>query len=363
MEHARYMNLAIEMAKQTPGQTAPNPKVGAVVVKNGEIVGLGAHLKAGEGHAEVHALQMAGDNAKGATMYVTLEPCSHHGKTPPCADLVIERGIQTIYIATTDPNPLVAGRGIKRLKQAGLDVNVGLNEQSAVALNPIFNHFMRTNLPFVTLKSASSMDGKIATKTGHSKWITGPEARLDVHRYRHEHDAILVGIDTIIKDDPSLTTRLPSGGKNPIRLVMDTHLRIPKQSKVLNDRESPTWIITGNQVSGTEIQAFQNDHVRILKMPEEKISIHALLERLAQERITSIFIEGGGTIHASFIKEKAFQQIVTYLAPMLIGGQSSPSLIGGEGIERISDAMELEMISYEKIGKDLKIVSIPKGRS
>ncbi len=363
MEHARYMNLAIEMAKQTTGQTAPNPKVGAVVVKNGEIVGLGAHLKAGEGHAEVHALQMAGDKAKGATMYVTLEPCSHHGKTPPCADLVIEQGIQTIYIATTDPNPLVAGRGIERLKEAGLDVHVGLNEQSAVALNTIFNHFMRTNLPFVTLKSASSMDGKIATKTGHSKWITGPEARLDVHRYRHEHDAILVGIDTIIKDDPSLTTRLPSGGKNPIRLVMDTHLRIPKQSKVLNDREAPTWIITGSQVSGTGIQALQNDHVRILKMPEEKINIHALLERLVQERITSILVEGGGTVHASFIKEKAFQQIVTYLAPILIGGHSSPSIIGGEGIERVSDAMELEMVSYEKIGKDLKIVSIPKGRS
>ncbi|WP_408006588.1 bifunctional diaminohydroxyphosphoribosylaminopyrimidine deaminase/5-amino-6-(5-phosphoribosylamino)uracil reductase RibD [Pseudalkalibacillus sp. A8] len=363
MEHARYMNLAIEMAKQTPGQTAPNPKVGAVVVKNGEIVGLGAHLKAGEAHAEVHALQMAGDKANGATMYVTLEPCSHHGKTPPCADLVIERGIQTIYVATTDPNPLVAGRGVQRLKEAGLDVHVGLNEQNAIELNPIFNHFMTTNRPFVTLKSASSMDGKIATKTGHSKWITGPEARLDVHLYRHEHDAILVGINTIIKDDPSLTTRLPSGGKNPIRLVLDTHLRIPKHCKILNDQEAPTWIITGNQVSETDIETLQNDHVRILKMDESKINIHALLDRLTQERITSLFVEGGGTVHASFIKEKAFQQIVTYLAPMLVGGQSSPSIIGGEGIERITDAMDLEMISYEKIGKDLKIVSIPKERS
>ncbi|WP_261129215.1 bifunctional diaminohydroxyphosphoribosylaminopyrimidine deaminase/5-amino-6-(5-phosphoribosylamino)uracil reductase RibD [Bacillus sp. Marseille-Q3570] len=363
MEHASYMNLAIEMAKHTAGQTAPNPRVGAVVVNKGEMVGLGAHLKAGEGHAEVHALQMAGDKAKGATMYVTLEPCSHHGKTPPCADLVIERGIKTIYIATTDPNPLVAGRGIQRLRDAGLEVHVGLNEKHAIELNPFFNHYMTTNLPFVTLKSASSIDGKIATKTGHSKWITGAEARLDVHRYRHEHDAILVGVNTIIKDDPSLTTRLPSGGKNPIRIILDTHLRIPAQSKVLNDRKAQTWVVTGSQVSETEIQSMQNDNIRILKMNEEKITILAVLERLSEEKITSLFVEGGGTVHASFINEKAFQQVVTYLAPMLIGGAASPSIIGGEGIERISDAMELEMVSYEKIGKDLKIVSIPKERS
>lgn len=360
MEQERYMKLAIDMAAHTSGQTSPNPKVGAVVVRDGEIVGIGAHLKAGEGHAEVHALNMAGSKAEGATMFVTLEPCSHLGKTPPCADLVIDRGVRTIYIATLDPNPLVAGRGAERLRQAGIEVHVGLMDNDAIGLNPFFNHFMKTHLPYVTLKSASSLDGKTAANSGDSKWITGKAARLDVHRYRHEHDAILVGVNTIIKDDPMLTTRLPLGGKNPIRIILDTHLRIPKDANVLNDQEAPTMIITGSDAPQERIELLQNDKVRIIQLDADRIEIRPMLAQLGVEGITSVFVEGGSTVHASFIKERCFQQLITYIAPKLIGGKDSPSVIGGEGIHSMDEAIQLQTLSFEKMGDDLKIVSMLK---
>jgi diaminohydroxyphosphoribosylaminopyrimidine deaminase/5-amino-6-(5-phosphoribosylamino)uracil reductase len=360
MDHQQYMKLAIDMASRTKGQTSPNPSVGAVVVKDGRIVGMGAHLKAGEGHAEVHALRMAGDRAEGATMYVTLEPCSHHGKTPPCADLVVTRGIKTIYIATLDPNPLVAGRGMERLKKAGLDVHQGLMEEEAIGLNPYFNHFMKTGRPYVTLKFASSLDGKIATKTGDSKWITSDEARNDAHRYRHEHDAILVGVNTVIADNPSLTTRLPGGGKNPIRIVLDSNLRIPLESKLLNDHAADTWIVTTRHAEEETVQAIECKGVRIIRLDDGKISIKRLLEHLADEEILSVFVEGGSTVHASFLKERCVQQVVSYIAPSLIGGFDAPSSIGGSGIEFVDDAFVMEFQSVQKVGEDLKIISVPK---
>jgi diaminohydroxyphosphoribosylaminopyrimidine deaminase/5-amino-6-(5-phosphoribosylamino)uracil reductase len=230
MNDIYYMNLALNLAKGTLGQTSPNPVVGAVLVKENQIVGMGAHLKAGEAHAEVHAIQMAGIKAKGATLYVTLEPCSHFGKTPPCSDLVIRTGIKKVFVATTDPNPQVAGTGIERIRKAGIEVHLGLLQEEARELNKVFFYNIRTGLPFVTLKSAISLDGKTATVTGESKWITGEEARNDVHQYRHQHDAILVGVNTLIKDNPTLTTRLASGGKNPVRIILDTHLRTPKDA-------------------------------------------------------------------------------------------------------------------------------------
>ncbi len=357
MVQEQYMQLAIDMAKQTAGQTSPNPKVGAVVVREGEIVGLGAHLKAGEGHAEVHALSMAGSKAEGATMFVTLEPCSHYGKTPPCADLVIERGIKRIYIATLDSNPIVAGRGVERLKAAGIEVHVGLLEEKAVALNPFFNHFMKTKLPYVTLKTASSLDGKTASNSGDSKWITGEEARFDVHRHRHEHDAILVGVNTVIQDDPLLTTRLPLGGKNPIRVILDTNLRIPEKAKLLHDQEAEKLIITGCNAPKDRISELESESVRVIQLEVPSIDISSLLERLGSEGITSIFVEGGATVHASFIQSRCFQQMITYIAPKLIGGTKNPTVLSGEGIETMRDAVELQTISVEHVGNDLKIVS------
>jgi diaminohydroxyphosphoribosylaminopyrimidine deaminase / 5-amino-6-(5-phosphoribosylamino)uracil reductase len=354
-----YMRFAIELAKAGIGQTSPNPVVGAVVVKNGEIVGFGAHLKAGEPHAEVHALRMAGEKAKDATVYVTLEPCSHYGKTPPCADLLIEKEVKRVVVATTDPNPLVAGKGIAKLRQAGIEVDVGVLKQEADELNQVFFHYIATKTPFVTLKYASSLDGKIATKTGESKWITSKEARLDSHRYRAVHDAILVGVNTVIADDPSLTVRLSERRKNPVRIILDTHLRTPLNAKIINDGEAETWIVVGSEVKEAKIAEYAHKHAQILKMSEPKIQIRDLLNILGEKQITSLFVEGGAEVHGSFIEAKAVNQVVAYVAPKIIGGKAAPSPIGGSGFAQMADVMNLKIKSVETIGPDLKIVALP----
>ncbi len=354
------MKLAIELAKTTQGQTSPNPVVGAVVVKDGAIVGMGAHLKAGEAHAEVHALGMAGERATGATLYVTLEPCAHYGKTPPCAHLVVEKEVKRVVIASTDPNPLVAGKGIAIMKEAGVEVVVGVLEQEATALNQSFFHFIDTKLPFVTLKTATSLDGKTATYTGESKWITSEQARLDVHELRHQHDAILVGVNTVNIDNPSLTTRLPNGGKNPIRVILDTHLRIDEKSTILHDGQAPTWIIVGQPAQSKKIEAITNEFVRIIKLPTKQLLLKDVLHALGERGITSLFVEGGSTIHGAFLKEKLFNQVITYIAPKLIGGREAPTSFGGKGIASMNDIVNVEIKSVEQLGQDLKIVAVPK---
>ncbi|WP_458412043.1 bifunctional diaminohydroxyphosphoribosylaminopyrimidine deaminase/5-amino-6-(5-phosphoribosylamino)uracil reductase RibD [Schinkia sp. CFF1] len=352
-----YMRLAIELASKTSGQTSPNPVVGAVVVKNNQIVGMGAHLKAGEAHAEVHAIKMAGEKAKGATVYVTLEPCSHHGRTPPCADLLINSQVARVVIASTDPNPLVAGRGIEKLQNAGIEVEVGILNEEATKLNEVFFHYIATKMPYVTLKSATSLDGKIATVAGESKWITSEAARLDVHQYRHRHDGILVGVNTVIKDDPSLTTRLPLGGKNPIRIILDTHARTPLTATIVNDECAPTWIVVGKNASDDKVSALEAKNVEVIKMPTETIKIRSVLKVLGEKGITSLFVEGGSQINGSFVTAKAINQVITYIAPKMIGGALAPTSIGGEGFEKISDVLELQIKSVETIGPDIKIVS------
>ena len=359
MKDTDYMSLAIELAKQTKGQTSPNPVVGAVVVKDNAVVGLGAHLKAGEPHAEVHAIRMAGDKAKNATIYVTLEPCSHHGRTPPCSNLIIESKIKRVVIASVDPNPLVAGSGIKRLQDAGIKVEVGLLRKQADELNEVFFHYISTKRPYITIKSATSLDGKIATSTGESKWITGEEARNDVHQYRHEHDAILVGVNTVIKDNPSLTTRLPSGGKNPIRIILDSRLRTPVDAKVVNDGLAETWIITAQSPSREKLEPFLNkEHVKVIPMGQDTIKIPDLLNYLGSQEITSLFVEGGSTVNGSFVQSKCVNQVIMYIAPKIIGGAIAPTAIGGEGFEKITECMSLTIKSVENIGDDLKIVAV-----
>jgi diaminohydroxyphosphoribosylaminopyrimidine deaminase / 5-amino-6-(5-phosphoribosylamino)uracil reductase len=354
-----FMKLAIELAKSAKGQTNPNPIVGAVVVKDGQIVGMGAHLKAGEPHAEVHAIRMAGEKAKGSTVYVTLEPCSHYGKTPPCADLLIDRKVKRVVIATMDPNPLVAGKGIKKLKDAGIQVDVGLLKEEADKLNEVFYHYIQTKTPYVTIKSAASLDGKTATVTGDSKWITSEAARMDVHKYRHQHDAILVGVNTIIADNPHLTTRLPSGGKNPVRIILDTNLRTPLEANIVTDGEAPTWIITGSHVPEDRFQPYLKKHVKIIKMEEEKIRIPSLMKLLGENGISSLFVEGGSEVISSFINVGAVNQIITYIAPKIIGGREAPTVVGGKGFEKMADVLQLNIQSVEQIGEDIKIVSIP----
>jgi diaminohydroxyphosphoribosylaminopyrimidine deaminase / 5-amino-6-(5-phosphoribosylamino)uracil reductase len=355
-----YMDLAINVARAGVGQTSPNPVVGAVVVNDHRVVGIGAHLKAGEPHAEVHAIRMAGDKAINSTIYVTLEPCSHYGKTPPCAELLINSKVKRVVIATTDPNPLVAGKGIKLLKDAGIDVEVGVRKEEADALNKVFYHTMSANLPFVTLKAAISLDGKIATVTGESKWITGEAARLDVHKLRHQHDAILVGVGTVIADNPSLTTRLPNGGKNPIRVILDTHLRTPVDAKVVTDGEAETVIIVNNQVNGEKKELYRGKGVTILSLETEKLIIHEVLTLLRNHGITSVFVEGGSQVNGSFVKEKAVNQVITYIAPKIIGGNKAPSSIGGSGFEQMSEVLQLSIESVEQLGEDIKVIAIPK---
>lgn len=359
MNDQDYMALAISLAKATTGQTAPNPHVGAVMVKDTQIVGIGAHLKAGEPHAEVHAIRMAGEKAKGATLYVTLEPCSHFGKTPPCSNLVIESGIKKVFVASTDPNPLVAGSGIRRMLDAGIKVEVGLMNEEAAELNKVFFHYINTGLPYVTLKTAISLDGKIATVTGESQWITSEESRKDVHQYRHTHDAILVGVNTIIKDNPSLTTRLETGGKNPIRVILDTTLRTPLESRVVNDHLAETIIVTGAEVGQNMVKKFTDSGIDILTLESSRIEVSEMLKKLGERGISSVFVEGGAEVHGSFLKDKAFQQVITYIAPKLIGGKTAPASFGGEGIASLDDTVPLKIKDVSRIGQDIRVIAEP----
>ncbi|EEK77325.1 RibD (Riboflavin-specific deaminase) [Bacillus cereus R309803] len=357
MTDQEYMRIALQLAEGTSGQTSPNPMVGAVVVKDGNIVGMGAHLRAGEEHAEVHALHMAGEKAKGATVYVTLEPCSHFGKTPPCCELLIKKGVQRVVIATLDCNPLVSGNGKRRLEEAGIEVTTGILEAEATLLNRFFFHYMKTKRPFVTIKTAMSLDGKTATVTGESKWITGEEARADVHQYRHTHDAILVGVNTVIADNPHLTTRIPNGGKHPIRVILDTHLRTPSSSHVITDGLAPTWIIVGKDVNKEKIASYEFENIAIFQMKTKQIEVQDILDLLGEKQILSLFVEGGQTVHASFLQTNNFNEIVTYISPKLIGGKDAPTLFGGNGFATLQDALSLEIQEMKQIGDDIKIVA------
>src|SRR5699024_10860097 len=328
----------------------------------GEILGMGAHLKAGGPHAEVHALNMAGDAAHGATIYVTLEPCSHHGKTPPCAEKIIESGIKKVVVATLDDNSVVSGRGIRRLQEADVETVVGVMENEARALNDTFFHYIRKGRPYVTLKTATSLDGKIATHTGDSKWITGSEARSDVHADRHRHDAILVGIGTVLADNPHLTTRLPNGGKNPVRIILDSQLQTPLDANVVIDGEAETWIFTGNGVAEEKRKRFEQfKQVRIISQDDfEQISLPAMLETLGQANIMTLYVEGGATINDAFVRAGLVDQFIFYIAPKLIGGRDAPAAISGIGFTKIQDTVELDIQSITEIEEDLKIIAIPK---
>lgn len=359
MNDEYYMQLALNLAKAVSGQTSPNPPVGCVVVKNGEMLGFGAHLKAGTAHAEVHALNMAGEKAKDATIYVTLEPCSHHGKTLPCADLIIEKGIRHAVIAVTDRNEKVAGRGIEKLRSAGIEVEVGVLQDKAEAINAVFFHYIQSKTPYVTMKSAISLDGKIATSTGDSKWITGETARLDVHQYRHTHDAILVGVNTVLADDPHLTTRLPNGGKNPIRIILDTNLRTPLDAVILNDKQADTWIFVGSNVTEQEIAPY-HDKTGVSVFQLAKMDIDDVLRFLGSKGIMSLFVEGGATVNGSFLEKQRMNQLITYIAPKLIGGETAQTSIGGNGFQSMADTLSLNIKHIEWIDKDLKIIAEPR---
>lgn len=357
--HEFYMQLALDNAIAMKGQTDPNPLVGSVIVNESRIVGVGTHLKAGEPHAEIHALRMAGEKARGGTIYVTLEPCSHHGRTGPCAVAIVEAGIQKVVIAALDPNPLVSGRGVKILEDAGIEVEIGILEEKSREMNEVFNKFIVKKLPFVTLKSGITLDGKIASHTNNSKWITSAEARQDVHKLRNENQAILVGVNTVIHDDPELTTRIPNG-RNPIRVVMDSTLKIPLDSKVLNDHQAETWVFTTeNHVKEKKVQ-IEELGAKVFITSTSQVNPVRVLEILGENLVSSLLIEGGGTINAAFLENKLVDKAIFYMAPKLIGGKESPSFFGGQGIDKMADAIELTDLHVSQIGPDFKFIGYPK---
>lgn len=350
-----YMQQALTIAQYATGRTSPNPLVGAIIVKDGHIVGQGWHRQAGTPHAEVHALAQAGELAKDATIYVTLEPCSHYGRTGPCADALIAAGIKKVVVAMTDPNPEVAGNGLNRLRAAGIEVVEGVLTAEAARMNEVFIKWITTNMPFGILKTAMSLDGKIAAYTGHSQWITTSASRQQVHKLRNIYDGILVGVGTILADNPQLTTRLPAGSHNPVRIIVDTMARTPLTANVVTDKQAPT-IIAVSQTAPTErVAALRNLGVEVLLLEQTPcgVNLRQLFKTLGERRITSVFVEGGATINASLLADKLIDKVYCFIAPKIIGGKTAPGPIGGSGVESVKQAILLEDISVQSIGADV----------
>lgn len=355
-KHEDYMARAVAEAKRGVGLTAPNPPVGALVVKNSTIVGIGFHPKAGEPHAEVFALKAAGEAATGADLYVTLEPCSHFGKTPPCADAVINAGIARVFVGIVDPNPEVAGRGAKRLQEAGIEVQVGLLEDACRELIAPFACYIGKSRPLVTLKAGMTLDGKIATATGESQWITSEESRRDVHRLRAECDAILVGVGTVVADNPRLTVRSIEG-RNPIRVVLDSELSIPDSADLLDVTEAATMIITTDRSSQERRASLEERGVEVVVVPRkvDRPDLEATLVELAKHGIMHLLLEGGGEINNSFLQAGLIDRVRLYVAPMILGGDDAMGVFRGAGIEQLSSAFKLKKWSVEQIGIDIVI--------
>lgn len=354
----KYMRMALRLAGKARGRTSPNPMVGAIVVKNGKVLSRGYHRKAGEPHAEAVALAKAGKAAKGATLYVTLEPCSHTNKrTPPCTPLVMQSGVKRVVVAMIDPNPHVSGGGIKALRKAGIEVLTGVLEADAKKLNEAFIKHVTTGMPFVTLKIAQTLDGRIATAAGESKWITGEEARKEGHRLRDRHDAILVGINTVLKDDPSLTTRVPRG-RDPLRIIVDSKLRVPLIAKVLTQRSTAkTFIATLDSMPKDRLDKLLDAGAEILIVKEKsgQVDLKHLMRMLGSFGITSILIEGGSTVNASALRSGIVDKVVVFAAPLLMTGADSLCSIGGKSPARLSNAVRLHRVTSQWVGQDLMV--------
>jgi diaminohydroxyphosphoribosylaminopyrimidine deaminase/5-amino-6-(5-phosphoribosylamino)uracil reductase len=358
-----YMQQALRLAREGMGFVSPNPLVGCVIVKDGEVVGQGYHQRFGGPHAEVHALQAAGRRARGAVLYVNLEPCCHTGKTPPCVDAILDAGVGRVVAAVHDPNPLVAGGGVARLQQAGLAVTVGVCEAEARELNEAFYKYVTTGRPFVTLKCAMSLDGKIATRTGASQWITSPLARQEVHRLRHASDAILVGIGTVLQDNPLLTTRLPDQqGVNPLRVIVDSTLRLPAQARVATvTSDCRTLVATTARAAPAQQRRLAEQGLEIVVLPaydDGRVDVEALLAYLGQRQIASVLVEGGASLNATLLQRRLIDKVLCFIAPKIIGGDGL-SVIGACGIERMDQVIGLRASSGRSVGEDFLVQAYP----
>lgn len=365
MTDEKFMARALELAKQGEGHVSPNPLVGAVVVKDGRMIGEGYHEKYGEAHAEVNAIRRATECVKGATIYVTLEPCSHYGKTPPCAELLIQSELKRVVIGCLDPNDLVSGRGVKMLEDAGIEVTVGVLEDACKKMNEIFIHYITKKTPFVIMKTAMTLDGKIATVTGASKWITGESARKQVHQLRNRVSGIMVGIETVLTDNPELSCRIENG-VHPIRLIVDSKLRIPFDAKVLDrQKEQKTIIGTTHLCNQEKYQALLEKGIEVIVLPskEGQVDLHAFMQVLGEQNIDSILLEGGATLNFSMLKEGLVHRVESYIAPKIFGGNQAPTSVGGKGFSQVEDAIELENLELQKVGEDLWIQGKVKNKS
>ena len=358
MTDQNYMLKAIQLAKQGEGWTNPNPMVGAVIVKNGRIIGKGYHKKCGELHAERNAIASLTESAEGATIYVTLEPCCHYGKTPPCTEAIIEQKIKRVVIGSRDPNPKVSGKGIKMLQEAGIEVIEDFMREECDRLNPVFFHYITTKTPYVVMKYAMTLDGKIATKTGASKWITGEAARAEVQHMRHRYMGIMAGIGTVIADDPMLNVRV-EGWKSPIRILCDSGLRIPLDGQIVKSAGKYRTIVAYADSENTEAKRkrLHEMGVETICCPDEnnQVDLKKLMKYLGEEGIDSILLEGGGTLNDSALRAGIVQEVQAFIAPKLFGGMNSKTPVEGIGVRFPSEAVKLKCTDICQIGEDIRI--------
>ena len=356
VQEEKFLRFACRLARKAAGRTSPNPQVGAVLVKRGKIVGSGYHKFAGGDHAEIAALKRAGARARGATLYITLEPCSHQGRTPPCTGALIRAGVKEVVCGVPDPNPLVAGSGFRQLRRAGIKVRTGVLENECRALIEAFAKFITHGAPLVTLKLAASLDGRIAAKGGDARWISGAKSRAAAHRLRNEVDAVIVGLGTVAADDPQLTCRI-AGGRNPRRVILDSRLRIPLSAKLLRlpDAEK-TIIAVGADVSPARVRAFEARGIQVWRLPLRagRIAWRPLLRRLAADGVVSVMIEGGAAVAASAIKEKIIDKILFFFAPKILGGDGLP-MIEALGLRRVKQAVAVKNLRIMPSGDDLMV--------
>ena len=354
MDDKGWMKWAIRLAEKGRGRTSPNPMVGAVVVKDGKVLGEGYHRRAGEPHAEMIALRKAGEEAKGATLYLNLEPCTHYGKTPPCAPAVIEAGLRRVVVGMEDPNPLVKGRGIEALRRAGLEVELGVLEKECGRLNEAFCKFIVSEEPFVILKTAATLDGKIATRIGESQWISGEASRRLVHQLRNHVDGVVVGIGTVLRDDPLLTARI-KGGRDPYRIVLDSRLRIPANAKVIEVSPSRTIIATTKLAPRDKVEELQKKGVQVMVCDsrEERVDLKNCLSKLGEMGMMSLLVEGGSELSGSFLDRRLIDKIFLFLSPRLIGDPQAPGIFGGHGVTHLKEAIPLKNLKFRKMGEDI----------
>ncbi len=357
----KFMRLALQLAKKGMGKTSPNPMVGAVVVRGETVVGRGYHHRAGEPHAEILALRQAGEKARGATLYLNLEPCDHFGRTPPCTRAILRARIKRVVAGMKDPNPLVSGKGIRRLRRAGVKVDTGVLEDECRELNGPFRKYITTRTPFVILKAAVSLDGKVATRSGDSRWISGEDSRAYVHRLRSIVDAVMVGIGTILRDDPLLNVRLPEGKNlfHPLRVIVDSRLRIPFHSRVVQTAgQYRTLVATTRLASPSRAKRLRQtglDLIVVRKDPHGGVNLKALMKELGRRGILSVLLEGGPTLNAGALQERIVDRVLMFMAPKIIGGEKAPGMVGGKGILRVRDARSVTILKTRRFGSDFMI--------